>query len=140
MNLDDFSKDSCNCNFIKESVCKIDKMQKEVVSDTNKCVSCETSLFASMYNTIPVSFYTCCGNQVTANISTTTTTTPYFRIESIRCNRFVTLNLLQQSSETTTPTLTATNYTMILDLDCVGSMQCYEPINVEICTQSQSTT
>ena len=122
-----------DCNYIKETVYKIDKLQKDVVSDTlGRCISCETSLFTSLNNTIPVSFYTCCGNPVTGRVGATETTTTFFRIEAIRCNRFVTLRMLTS----TTDALTATDYTLILDLDCVSSIQCYEPITVDVCSQT----
>lgn len=119
------------CNYIKETICKIDKIQKEVISDSvGRCITCETSLFTSANNTIPVSLYRCNGDQVTANIGTTTTTTTLFRIEAIRCNRFVTLRLL----ENVETGLTGTEYTTILDLDCIGQIQCFEPITVTECT------
>ena len=122
---------SSSCNHIKDTVSKIDKIQKEVVSDTTlTCVSCETSLFTSLNNTIPVRFTCCCGTPITGVIGAGGDTTEYFRIESLRCNRYVTLRLLD-------PTATsATTYTMILDLDCVGTLQCFEPITVEVCTSS----
>ncbi len=137
MNCDTYTQDSCNCNFIKESVSKIDKIQKEVVSDsTGRCIACEASLFTSAYNTIPVRFYTCCGNPIVGNVGIPSSGTPFFRIESVRCNRFVTLRLLQETTEGDVTTLVGTDYTMILDLECVGSMQCFAPISVEVCTQS----
>lgn len=121
------------CNYIKDTVCKIDKLQKEVVTDTlGRCISCETSLFTSLNNTIPVSFFTCCGNPVTGRVGTTEILTPFFRIESIRCNRFVSLRLLV-SDGGTEPTLTPTDYVITVDLDCVASIQCYTPITVDVC-------
>lgn len=121
------------CNYIKDTVSKIDKLQKEVVTDTlGRCISCETSLFTSLNNTIPVSFNTCCGNPVTGRVGSTETITPFFRIESIRSNRFVSLRLLV-SDGGTEPVLTATDYIMTVDLDCVSSIQCYTPITVEVC-------
>lgn len=139
MNCDTLTQDSCNCNYIKESVSKIDKLQKEVISDSaGRCITCEASLFTSANNTIPVCFSTCCGNQIFGYTGLTGATTEFFRIESIRCNQFVTLRLLQEAVVDDQPTLTATNYTMILDLNCVGRMQCFEPISVEVCTQSSA--
>lgn len=138
MNCDTYTQDSCNCNYIKESVAKIDKLQKEVISEaTGRCIACEASLFTSANNTIPVRFYTCCGNPITGTIGTTECSTVFFRIESIRCNRYVTLRLLKNVCGEES-TLTGTDYTMIVDLDCVGSMQCFEPICIEVCSQSVS--
>ncbi len=140
MNCDTLTQDSCNCNFIKESVAKIDKLQKEVVSDTTgRCIACEASLFTSANNTIPVRFYTKCGNPVIGNIGLPPTETVYFRIESLRCGRFATLRLLETTTVGDETTLTGTDYTIILDLDSVGSMQCFSPISVEVCAQSTTT-
>lgn len=128
----------CDCNYIKESVIKIDKLQKEIVTvgDT-RCISCDASLFTSANNTIPVTFLTKCGTLFTGLVDLTGTTTYFFRIESIRCGRYVTVRLLVLDDTTPdAPTLTATNKTMIIDLDCIGGMQCHEPITVEICQTS----
>ncbi|MDE6660659.1 MAG: hypothetical protein K2J93_02400 [Anaeroplasmataceae bacterium] len=125
--------DCLDCNYIKETVCKIDKLQKEVITvGENRCISCETSLFNPANNTIPVAFYGECGNLFTGLTDLTGTTTSFFRIESIRCGRFVTLRLLTQDGDT----LTATLRTMVLDLDSVKGIQCFEPITVELCTAS----
>ena len=121
------------CNYIKDTVSKIDKLQKDLITDTlGRCISCETSLFTSLNNTIPVSFFTCCGNPVTGRVGITDTLTPYFRIESLRCNRFVSLRLLV-SDGATEPVLTPTDYTITVDLDCISSIQCYSPITVDVC-------
>lgn len=121
-------------NFIKESVTKIDKIQKDILSDSfGTCITCQTSLLA-VNNTIPVRFFTCCGNPILGNLGVAGGETVFFRIEAIRANRFVTLRLLTLTGET----LAGSDYTMILDLDCVGSMQCFEAISVEVCTQSSA--
>lgn len=123
----------CESNYIKDTVMKIDRLQKEIVVDSsNSCISCETSLLTSAYNTIPVSFRGCCSYAVLGNLGSTTDnlTTQFFRIESVRQCRFVTLRLLSIDGAE----LTATNYTMILDLDFVTTMQCYGPISVPLCT------
>lgn len=127
------NSNSCDCNYVKESVIKIDRLQKEIMSNTiGTCVSCDTTLLTYANNTIPVRFTSCCGNVVEAIIGADGATTSFFRIESIRCQRFVTLRLLELEGTE----LVGTNYTMILDLDCVGSVQCFEPTNVEVCTAS----
>lgn len=128
----------CDCNYIKETVAKIDKLQKEVVTvGETRCISCDASLFTSANNTIPVTFITDCGTLLTGLVDITGITTTFFRIESIRCGRYVTLRLL--TLDTTTPdepTLTASTRTMIIDLDRVAGMQCHEPITVEVCQTS----
>ena len=125
--------DCLECNYIKETIAKIDKLQKEVVTvGENRCISCDTSLFNPANNTIPVALYCRCGNLFTGLTDTAGTTTSFFRIESIRCGRFVTLRLLVQDGDT----LTATLRTMVLDLDEVKGIQCFEPITVELCTSA----
>lgn len=126
----------CDCNYIKETICKIDKLQKEVITvGETRCISCDASLFSSANNTIPVALYTECGSAFTGATGLDGATTPFFRIESIRCGRFATLRMLTiETGET--PTLTATNRTMIIDLDRVAAMQCHEPIYVEVCSTS----
>lgn len=122
--------DCLDCNYIKDTVAKIDKLQKEVITiGENRCVSCDTSLFNPANNTIPVSLYSHCGTLFTGLTDTAGTTTTFFRIESIRCGRYVTLRLLTAEGET----LVATLRTMVLDLDEVKGIQCFEPITVELC-------
>lgn len=127
----------CDNNYIKETVARIDKLQKEVVSESvGRCISCETSLFTSANNTIPVTFTSYNGTSFTGqNLSGNTYA--FFRIESIRSGRFVTLRLLEYTGAENDTTVTALDYTIILDLNCVAAMQCFEPINVEVCTSSQ---
>lgn len=127
----------CDCNYIKETVAKIDKLQKEVVTvGETRCISCDASLFTSANNTIPVTFLTDCCSLVTGLVDINGTTTTFFRIESIRCGRYVTLRLLVLDTTSETPTLTASNRTMVLDLDKVTGIQCHEPISVEVCQSS----
>ncbi|MDE6947112.1 MAG: hypothetical protein K2P14_08020 [Anaeroplasmataceae bacterium] len=126
----------CECNYIKETVAKIDRLQKEVVTvGETRCISCESSLFNPANNTIPVSFLTSCGTLFAGQTDLTGTTTNFFRIESIRCGRYVTLRLLTEGEGG----LTATLRTMVLDLDEVKGIQCFEPITVELCTASTPT-
>jgi hypothetical protein len=132
MNTNCINTEDFQCNTIKETVIKIDRLQKAVVTNTaGTCVTCETSLLSSN-NTIPVSFTTCCGNRICGLIGTTGATTCFYRIESVRCGKYVTVRLL----ETTGGALEATPYTMIIDLDCVAMLQCFEAISIVVCSQS----
>ena len=133
----EFDTTTCDCNYIKESVFKIDKLQKDVqmAEAVGSCVSCETSLFSSINNTIPVTFNDgCC--TIAGKIGLNGNDTSVLRIESVRCNRFVTARLLSVTTEGETTTVTGTNYTMIIDLDKVTAMQCFSPVNVELCNQT----
>ncbi len=127
---------ACSCNYIKETIMKIDKLQKEAIADTTYyCVSCETSLLSATNNTIPVLFNSCSGSELTGSIGLTNTT-KYFRIESIRCGQYITLRLLEATTQGEETVLTGTNYTMTVDLDCIKCIQCLEPISIEVCTQN----
>ncbi len=123
-------------NYIIDTVIRIDKLQKEIVSDYNTCISCETSLVTNANNTIPVSFKGCSG-EITAILELPNVPTPFFRIESIREKRFVTLRLLESTVVAEEQTFEATNQTCILDLNCVCQIQCFTPITVVTCTQNQ---
>lgn len=130
----------CDCNYIKETVTKIDKLQKEIITVGEiRCISCDASLFSSANNTIPVALYTDCGTLVNGRVDLDGTDTTFFRIEAIRCNRFVTLRLLVADDTTDPTTLTATNRTMIFDLDHVAGIQCFEPITIELCQTSANS-
>lgn len=126
-------------NHIVDTVIKIDKLQKEIASDYNTCITCETSLVTSANNTIPVTF-TLCGNSLFESIlEMPATLTSYYRIEAVRDRRFVTLRLLEAVEVEETYTLTATDYTCILDLRCVCAMQCFAPITVTTCVRSTTS-
>lgn len=130
------TNNSCDCNYIRETILKIDKMQKDILCDTRyTCISCANALFQSLYNTIPLSLYTCCGNPVTGMIGLDGSITTYFRVESVRCGQYATIRLL----ELVDGTLVGTDFTMIIDLDCIGRIQCFTPINVEVCTGSEAS-
>ena len=120
-----------NRNFIFETVRKIDQLQKEVLLE-NGCIGCEGSLFSRLYNTKPVSFILCGGTRFEAQLDTTATaaTTTIFRIQEIKGNSVI-LQLIDYSADTPT----CTNYTIILDLDCVCGIQCYPPILCTLCNE-----
>lgn len=125
------------CNTILDNIKRIDKAQKRaVIEETNTCITCETSLLTTAYNTIPLTFTTCCGNRITGLIDLEGTTTVFFRIEAVRCNRYVTVRLLEEITVDEVPTLIETPFTMVIDLDCVGSIQCFAPISITLCTDS----
>ena len=121
------SQSSRNC--IYETVRKIDQLQKEVLLE-NSCIGCEGSLFSRLYNTKPVSFILCGGTRFEAQLDTTVDapTTTIFRIQEIKGNCVV-LQLIDYSGDTPV----CTNFTTILDLECVCGIQCYPPILCTLC-------
>lgn len=117
-------------SIIKNTVRKIDQLQKEAAIQ-NSCEGCESSLFSTLYNTKPVTFYLCSGATFSVVLPTdTTVSTTLFRIEDIREDGVI-LRLLVTGDGGTT----CTNATAILDLDCVCGMQCFPPICCEECTR-----
>ena len=123
-----------DCNYITELIYRIDKLQKEVLDVTDSvCIGCEIALMSSTYNTIPISIYTKCQDPFVAIPNLLGDTTNVFRIESIRCNRYLTLRLLEITTDTP-PVIVATNRTIVIDMTEIIAIQCYEPITIEPCT------
>ncbi len=116
-------------NQIVENVEKIDRLQKEALCPEMRCPTiCDTCLVTTN-NTVPVTFYSCNGAPFTIRLfRCTDVDSPYFRIECIRHDRYVTLRGLFRENGT----FTLTDSYMILDLECVCALQCYGAIDLEI--------
>jgi hypothetical protein len=127
-----YSKDkkpSCNNN-ISEIIERIAKNQRDICSNCIDTVSCDNCGF---FNTIPIRLSTCCsGVAVEAVVGVGGPSTSYFRVESICNDRYVKLRLLTTTEVGEEVVLTATNYTVVIDLECIGSIQCFEPINLTV--------
>lgn len=125
-----YSKDKKNCctNSIGEIIEKIAKTQRDVCNTCANLVTCDACFFGNQFNTIPIRLTFCCGGApIEAVIGAGGTITTYFRVECVTNERFVKLRLLSIDAE---GALIGTNYTIVLDLECVGSIQCFEPINI----------
>ena len=121
----------CCDTYIMELLQKIDKMQKEaVLSEEGSCVTCQNALFSFTNNTVPLTIGLKCGGNLTANIGVDERTTTYFKVESIRNRRFITLRLLEVSEDNT---LTATPFTLTIDGECICFIQCFNPISTTSC-------
>lgn len=122
-----------NCSrrdLIKNTVRKIDQLQKEATLQT-ACEGCESSLFATIYNTKPVAFYLCNGGTFTALIPDFSgDTTNLFRIEEVKDDGVILRLLRIVEGE-----VVCTNTTIIFDLDCACGLQCYPAICCEECTR-----
>jgi len=115
-------------NYIFETVKNIDRMQRDIgIDQLGECISCEQSLITLAYNTIPITFYMCDGSPFSAfaGIINTPTETRVFRIESIKDKQYVILRLIDNGE--------CTNFTCVLDLDCVCGIQCFQAINCTVC-------
>lgn len=125
-----YSKDKKNCctNSIVEIIERIAKSQRDVCNTCANLVTCDTCFFNTQFNTIPIRLMSCCNPApIEGVIGAGGPTTTYFRVECITNDRFVKLRLLSIDAE---GALIGTNYTIVLDLECVGSIQCFEPINI----------
>lgn len=102
---------------------RIDQMQKEALIN-NANALCESCLMSAMYNTKPLSIYI--NNTLfTVNVGLSNETTSYFRVEEVRGNDTVVLRLLILDNGT----LSCTNYTVVVSINCICCLQCYNPIN-----------
>lgn len=102
---------------------KIDQMQKEALIN-NANALCESCLMSAMYNTKPISIYLN-ANLFQVNVGLTNETTEYFRVEEIRGNETVVLRLLILDNGV----LSCTNYTIVVNVNCICCVQCFNPIN-----------
>lgn len=123
-----------NNGTIAQLLKRIDQMQKEAViaNATNRCDNC---MMSAMYNTKPIAIYICCnGQRFTAPAGVTGTESNLFRVEEVRNDETVVLRLLVVDE--TTGEITCTTYTIVVRISCIGSVQCFEPINCEtLCSQ-----
>ena len=132
-----YSKDKKPCcnNNIVEIVERIVRQQRDVCSTCVDCVSCDACFYNALFNTVPVRLTYCCGGgPVEGVIGAGGAPTTYFRIECITGERYVKLRLLSATVVEGVVVLAGTNYTLVLDLECIGSIQCFEPINILGCT------
>ena len=110
---------------------RIDRMQKEAVNQ-DIAGNCNTCIFSPVYNTKPVSLYTCNG---LLNVNTTadaTETTNLFRIENINNDETVVLRLITNVDGV----LTCTNNTITIKVSCICGIQCFDSITCTLCNQT----
>ena len=134
-----YSKDKKPCcnNTIVEIVERITRSQRDVCSTCVDCVSCDSCFCNALFNTIPIRLTQCCsGNPIEGVIGAGGAPTTYFRVECLTDYRYVKLRLLSATVVEGVVVLAGTNYTMVVDLECVGSIQCFEPINILGCTST----
>lgn len=118
-------------NYILEILKRIDTIQKNVILNDETCLGCEALLLRSGFNTVPLTLLLDCCEPLTSFVDFTTTTT-FYRVESIINNQYLRLRLL--TSTTTEPiTLVGTNRTIIVDIKNIIAIECFEPITVEPC-------
>ena len=125
-------KQSCNNNIV-EIIEKIARSQRDICSTCAEPVSCDMCLYNALYNTIPIRLNSCCsGTAIEGIIGVGGPATSYFRVECISNNRFVKLRLLSVTLVEGEIIIAGTNYSIVVDLECVGTIQCFEPINITL--------
>ena len=128
-------KKPCCTNTIAEIIESISRNQRSVCNTCGDCVGCDGYFCNALFNTIPIRLTTCCGNEaITGLIGAGGAPTTYFRIECVTYERYVKLRLLSATIVDGEIVVAGTNYTMVVDIDCIGSIQCFEPVNIAGCT------
>jgi len=123
-------KEKGNDFCILETVKKIDQLQKAAVIQ-DQCEGCESSLCQTIFNTKPVIFYLKCCEPFTVEVPGTNQESHYFRIQELKGN-CVKLRILTRAGAS--DNWDCTNFTVLLDLDCVCGIQCLPPICCEPCS------
>ncbi|MDD4000649.1 MAG: CotY/CotZ family spore coat protein [Bacilli bacterium] len=114
-------------NCIKDTILKVDQAQKEALIE-KECDTCERSLLQKIYNTRPVSLYLCNGKPFKAEIPCEGEYTTFFRIQEVK-DDCVLLRILVKNG----PTWECTDFTVLLDIECICAIQCFPPIWCEKC-------
>ncbi len=110
---------------------RIDQMQKEAVN-LDLAGNCNSCIFAPVYNTKPISIYTCNG---LLSVNTTPVTgavaVNVFRVEQVNNDDTVVLRLITVADDT----LTCTLNTITLKISCICAVQCFDSITCTLCNQ-----
>ena len=112
---------------------QIERIQQEATR--NSLGGCETCMIAQVFNTKPVAVYTCNGRLTVPTDADETEFANLFRIEDVRGDDTVLLRLITN----TDGTLTCTAQTIVIRIDCICSLQCFDPINCPTCRQLANT-
>ncbi len=117
-----------NCDSLKEVLCTIIKIQKRSECLDNGIASCDRPFLGSnintLYNTRPISLYTCPTNTLWTmpyTLNGTTGTSSVFRVETVE-DCCATLRVLAPGTEEGTYLSTDSFFT--INLNCVGAIQC----------------
>lgn len=124
-------KTTNNNNSILDLLKRIDRMQKDAVN-LDALGNCNTCIFAPVYNTKPISIYTCNGLLTVNTTALDTTTTNLFRIENINNDETVVLRLIVVDGDA----LTCTNNTITIKISCICGIQCFDSITCTLCNQA----
>ena len=113
---------------ILNTIRQIDTLQRETLKEKETdCITCGGPLIAKIFDTKPVAFTLCCDETFSAFLGLSGEKTDLFRIEKVM-NDCVLLRLLRRESGN----VRCTKNTVILRLDCICAIQCFEPINCRL--------
>ncbi len=117
-----------NCDSLREVLCTIVKIQKKVDCIEGVIASCDRPFLGqtpnSLYNTRPISFYTCPTNTLWTmpyTLNGTTGTSSVFRVEAVE-DCCATLRVLAPGEEE--GSFVSTDSFFTINLNCVGVIQC----------------
>lgn len=117
-----------NCDSLREVLCTIVKIQKKGNCIEGVIASCDRPFLGqtpnSLYNTRPISFYTCPTNTLWTmpyTLNGTTGTSSVFRVEAVE-DCCATLRVLAPGEEE--GSFVSTDSFFTINLNCVGVIQC----------------
>lgn len=117
-----------NCDSIRELLCTIVKIQKRGECIDSGIASCDRPFLGitpgSLYNTRPLTLYTCPTNTLWTmpyTLNGTTGTSNVFRVETVE-DCCATLRILAPGEEE--GTFVSTDSFFTINLNCVGAIQC----------------
>ncbi len=117
-----------NCDSLREVLCTIVKIQKKGDCIEGVIASCDRPFLGqtpnSLYNTRPISFYTCPTNTLWTmpyTLNGTTGTSSVFRVEAVE-DCCATLRVLAPGEEE--GSFVSTDSFFTINLNCVGVIQC----------------
>ena len=117
-----------NCDSLREVLCTIVKIQKRSECLDNGIASCDRPFLGSninsLYNTRPITLYTCPTNTLWTmpyTLNGTTGTSNTFRVETVE-DCCATLRVLAPGEEE--ETFVSTDSFFTINLNCVGAIRC----------------
>lgn len=113
-------------NHLLDTLVLINNLQKAVTNNIDINNSCTRPILGTpnnlIYNTRPISFYLCSGEELTVDEATT------FRVENIN-NSCVTVRLLDVDE---TGTITSTNEFATININCIAAIRCLSDVSLAL--------
>ena len=126
------NKDETTCSCYEDTLCLIVKLQKQASCIDQGTLSCDRPFLGvnstcQVYNTRPISFYSCCNNtpwNMPYTLNGATNTSSVFRIESLddECATFRVL--APNPDQTSALPYVSTEDFFTIKLSCIGAIKC----------------